>query len=141
MMNLSRILSHLYAGFLGVASIDLVNNLVFDWNLLRSEGWKTPVKAVTRIAYFICRLLPIVTLSMALMFTTHAVGKNTDCNRFVSINQSLLVPLLNSASLIFVIRTISLYACKRSIMYTVGGLWLIVLASCEQAQARRDSPQ
>lgn len=112
-------------------TLDFVNHVAYDWKLARSEGWRKPVKAITRIAYFNCRIFSIVVLGMVLAFTTTDVGAHTDCSRYLSITQWLVVPLLDSASLIFVIRTVSLYGCKRSVTVLVVGLWLIVLAACK----------
>lgn len=131
-------ISHLFAAFLGAVALDFVDHLAFDWKLARSEGWDKPIKAIVRIAYFNCRIFSIIALGMASAFTTTDVGRHTDCRAYILVTQSMLVPLLNSASLVFVIRTISLYKGKRSVAYPLTGAWLVILALCKQPAARFD---
>ena len=111
---------------LGATTMELFNHIRFDIQLLRKPGWTEPAKLSSRIAYLCCRYLSVTCLLLVVLFLSL---KFDDCKAMPWTFNLLSLFLLNSVSLVFVQRTMALYAWKPRVVLPLSLYYAIVLAA------------
>lgn len=114
-----------YSLCLGMVVLETVRNLKFDYRLVRKSGWTSAPKLLSRIGYLLCRYLSLACLTLVIVFLTNQF----DNCRTVPLTFNILgMLLLDSVSLIFVQRTMALYAWKPKVVIPLSIFYLVVVA-------------
>jgi hypothetical protein len=101
---------------LGVVLFDSCVNVRFDLYLVRSSGWRRPIKIINRLSYFSVRLLVI--LYLVLMTCYLNLESKGDCSlyfRSIFVIWYMAIALID---IIFLTRTLALYEWHR--LLTIG---------------------
>ncbi|EST08906.1 hypothetical protein PSEUBRA_001628 [Kalmanozyma brasiliensis GHG001] len=120
------ILLFLYCISLGAVLMELCNHIQYDIQLIRKPGWTEPAKLASRLAYLLCRILPP---TCSLMFIFYLSLKDQDCGAVALALDTLTMFLLDAVMLIFLQRTMALYAWKRSIVVPLTIYYIVLLAA------------
>lgn len=116
-----------FAFCLGVLTLELVSNFFYDLSLLRRPGWREPIKASNRIAYFLCRYGAFVFLLLTVIYM-NMPGNN--CHAYAkAINVMWGIPLI-FVDLIFVQRTLAVYGWDRRVGVPLGLLYTAYVGLC-----------
>lgn len=109
---------------LGAVLMQFFSHLRYDYHLILKPGWTQPAKLVSRVAYFMCRLLPLAATSTFIMWVSL---KNQDCAAMLTTVYTLAMFIFDAVVLIFVQRTMALYAWKRSVVIPLAAYYLSLL--------------
>lgn len=106
-----------YAFCLGLVSLDLVMHFGYDVSLTRRPGWREPIKAANRFAYYFCRYGSFIFLLLTIIYMN---TPGLDCTHYArAINVMWLLPLI-FVDVIFVQRTLALYNWKMPFVIVLG---------------------
>lgn len=116
--------------FFGVLLIETIKHIGYDVRLICKPGWSVPSKCITRLTYFGCRYLSIA--GFVLLFGTLAFEMD-HCKAFAWTSIIVVLFLFACNTLIFVYRTIALYAWDFKVVspvLTLFALSLVAAAAC-----------
>ncbi|PWN52023.1 hypothetical protein IE53DRAFT_312878 [Violaceomyces palustris] len=116
----------IYSIFFGMVVLDFVSNIRFDLRLIRKPGWTQLPKLLSRGGYLLCRLLSPTCLLLVLLYLVLPFDNCESVPRAFNI---LGMFLLDSVALIFVQRTMALYAWNPKVVVPLTVHYLIVVAA------------
>ncbi|SNX82916.1 uncharacterized protein MEPE_01622 [Melanopsichium pennsylvanicum] len=111
---------------LGAAVMEFFNHIRFDIQLIRKSGWSQPAKFVSRFAYLLCRYVPVVGLTLIILFLCL---KLDNCRALPETFNILGMILFDSVSIIFVQRTMALYGWNKNVVAPLTVYYAVVLAA------------
>ncbi|PWN98976.1 hypothetical protein FA09DRAFT_324987 [Tilletiopsis washingtonensis] len=120
-----------YSIFAGCVGWDVVVGLPFDLQLLRSPGWSSAVRAVSRIAYLCSRWLALIALALCIRMLGWP-SSDAVCNQLPRLIEGTLAASYVCTVTVLFVRTLALYPGHTRSDWLVAGVlflgWLSILA-------------
>lgn len=110
-----------YAFGLGALLLDIVAHLWFDGRLLCDPGWSDPLKAVNRLAYFICRYGALTNMLLTIVYMNLP---GLACKPFLDVSRVIWCTALLACDFIFLLRTLALYGWSCKLTVAVSTLFI-----------------
>lgn len=111
---------------LGAVLVELINYVSFDIALIKKPGWSQPTKLLSRLAYFSCRILSPACISLVIVLL---ISPLKDCQAVPRAFNALGMVLIDSVALIFVQRTMALYAWKPRVSIPLAIAYCLLVIS------------
>ncbi|KAF6766979.1 hypothetical protein PSEUBRA_001622 [Kalmanozyma brasiliensis GHG001] len=119
------ILLFLFNIAIGALILQFITHVQYDIELLCKPGWMQFGKLCSRATYFGCRIFSIIAVVLYIVLFSL---KNLDCSSITNATNAFFLLALNASVLIFLQRTMALYAWNRFVVVPLT-LWFLAVLS------------